>query len=86
MLLTFCKEKKYFDEKEKMLIKLLSTKKLLILVYKVGKKDGWGCMCRGVAHNISGWEPQLEPAHVHLICHFSLGFGRRKKKARLCGS
>ena len=50
----------------------------MTLVYKVGKKYGWGCMWRGLAHEISGWEPQLEPAHVHLISHLFYGFREKK--------
>lgn len=33
-----------------------------------------------MAHNISGWESQLEQMHVHFICHLLWGFMREKKK------
>jgi hypothetical protein len=31
-----------------------------------------------MAHNISGWEPQLEQTHVHFICHLLCGFWEKK--------
>lgn len=34
-------------------------------------------MCWDLAYKISSWQSQLEPAHVHLMCHLFCGFRRR---------
>jgi hypothetical protein len=66
--------------KIKIKIKILNYvyQMILMLVYKVGRKDSWGSMCNDMAHNISGWEPQLEQTHVHFICHLLCGFWGKK--------